>query len=337
MILKIRRNVFIAAAVILLIALAAVWALLQVRKTPHSNLIGGTVHTVSLQREETKTAASQHKEDYSERYQRPSRQAALKNPYSLQSFTGGTPPDLKNPQDVIYAYYGILKEASNMSGYSGGCGTIGNADIPYPYAYDLLTSEAKKSMSPQQFKDSFRGIGHITLLQMHPLPAPPGTPAGTEYYMVEIEAITGQKENGGPDSYRNQISYFEYYYGIVTTKKEGEGWKIEKIDYLPEEFLCAPYHGWFYDAGAVVQIIYSENLKIIDKITEETEKDGMLYIYATGGGKRYRFDFIRLTNGHDILTGENILENGQWVPTSLLTDGWKDYKFSIENKDFTES
>ena len=57
----------------------------------------------------------------------------------------------------------------------------------------------------------------------------------------------------------------------------------------------------------------------------------MIIIYASGNGKSYRFDFVRLTNGYDILLHEYILDIGDWKETSLLGDKWKDMKLTIEN------
>lgn len=105
---------------------------------------GGNVHTASLlQHQLSEPVINQTNNDYSERYQRPSKQLPLPNQYTFQSFIQNNKITFDNPEDVIYAYYGILKEASNMSGYSGGCGTIGNADLPYPYAYELFMPETR--------------------------------------------------------------------------------------------------------------------------------------------------------------------------------------------------
>lgn len=98
-----------------------------------------------------------------------------------------------------------------------------------------------------------------------PAYAPPGTPAGIQYYMVEIELITGTKVNA--DEEQHAGSQFAYYYGLITTEDTpDEGWKIKNIHYIPEDFLCAPMHSWFYPSEAIMQIVYGDNLKLIDKI-----------------------------------------------------------------------
>jgi hypothetical protein len=146
--------------------------------------------------------------------------------------------------------------------------------------------------------------------------------------MVEIKMITGTKANN--DEGYNQGSLFKYYYGLVVVKKmPKDGWKISSIDYIPEDFLCAPMHGWDYDSNAVVQIVYGNNLRIIERV-DKTEKDGnIIHVYASRYDKQYRFDFIRLTNGYDILLHENILENGRWEETSLLPEKWGYIKLSV--------
>ncbi len=272
----------------------------------------------------------------SERFQRPSKEPPYPNPYSFRDFQKASekPPlvtmAFEKPEDLILAYYGILREASNMLGYSGGCGTIGWAQLPYPYAYELLAKEMRQRMPLNQFVDSFKGIGYTTLLKLLPAYAPPGTPEGTKYYMVEIEIITGVK--AATEKEYHQGSQFAYYYGLMTVEKTpDEGWKIQNIDYIPEDFLCAPMHSWFYLSDAVVQIVYGDNLKLIDQIDRTEEKDHMIRIYASGKGQSYRFDFVRLTNGYDILLNEYILDNGSWKETNLLTDEWKGMKLMKEH------
>ncbi|QOX63230.1 hypothetical protein FRZ06_07655 [Anoxybacterium hadale] len=54
------------------------------------------------------------------------------------------------------------------------------------------------------------------------------------------------------------------------------------------------------------KIVYGDNLKLIDKIDRTEQNGNMISIYASGNGKSYRFDFVRLTNGYDILLHESI-------------------------------
>lgn len=331
--MKIKLNKkFLKILIILLTGIDCCLALIHITKSSISVIDGATTMDYAIQ------AVSQQDGDLSERFNRPSKKTPLPNPYSFSDFRkeDNTPPlitiKFESPEDLILAYYGILREASNMLGYSGGCGTIGWADLPYSYAYELLTKEKQKEMSLNQFIDSFKGIGHTTLLKLIPAYAPPDTPSDIKYYMIEIEVITGAKAE--TDAEYNQGSHFAYDYGLITVEKAPEDeWKIKNIDYIPEDFLCAPLHGWFYYSDSAVQIIYINNLKIADKIDKTEQEDDMIYIYASGNGIQYRFDFVRLTNGYDILLHENILENGVWKEVDLLTDKWMNFKLSINNSE----
>ncbi|MGE4284504.1 MAG: hypothetical protein AB7G87_12430, partial [Clostridia bacterium] len=275
--------------------------------------------------------------DYSKRFQRPSKQPALNLKYRFRMpkdfdkppYIAPDYPNVYNSaEDVIHSYYSILKEAANMLEYHGGCGTVGLDKIPYPFAYELLSVSKKQEVSLAEFIKSFSGIGHITLLRLLPAYTPPHTPENIQYYMVEIEVITGppykEKENAP--------GYFAYYYGLITTEHTtSDGWKIKKIDYIPEDFLCAPYHHWHWDAQAITEIIYNGWYGLIDKIEKEEMVDSMIYIYASGKEKEYRLDFIRLTNGYDILLHEYIQEDGQWTEVNLLKEDDQYHKLSILN------
>lgn len=268
------------------------------------------------------------------RFQRPSSQPALDNKYTMAQFDrdrGVNPLSLdhfQTPEDVILAYFGILREAANMAGYSGGCGTIGWSTLPYSYAYELLSESNQNRMTLSQFEDSFKGIGQLTLLKLYPAYTPPETPENVRYHMIEAEVITGAPMND-PTGYFSG-SHFAYFYGIVTTElDQNRGWKIKALDFFPEDFLCHPMHGWDYDAQSLVPIIYQNWYHLIDHV-DKTERNGnTISVYASGIGKQYRFDFVRITNGEDVLLHEMIVQNGQWVETNLLKHPV--YKLSILN------
>ncbi len=256
-----------------------------------------------------------------ERYRRPSCSCPFPNPYSFDDFeqTDGSAPivtkKFHKPENVILAYWGILNQASNMLGYSGGCGSIGVGLNAYPYAYDLFTPKMKSKMSLKQFIDLFKGIGYITLLELMPAYF-----ANEITFMVEIETIQGEEEF--EDRPIRLGSQFVYYYGIMTVRNTDKGYLINRVDLIPEDFLCAPEHSWFYMADAVVEIVYKDNLKIVDRIDKIEQRGKMTYIYASGCGKQYRFDFVRITNGYDILLHENILENCLWKEINIPTNDW---------------
>lgn len=340
MVIRIRKKAFLTTICVVVLGIIGCFQLsrlISLTPTPPDGMIAGGFLGVSLHdSNEPVSAVKQENTISSERFQRPSKALPYPNPYSFKDFEKETEKlplvtkKFDNPENLILAYYGILQEASNMLGYSGGCGTIGWSGLPYPYAYELLEKEKQKELPLNQFVDSFKGIGYITLLNLLPAYAPPDTPDGIQYYMVEIEIITGATAH--TDEEYHQGSRFAYYYGLITTEKTfDEGWKIKDIYYIPEDFLCAPMHGWFYLSDAVVQIVYGDNLKLIDQIDQPEQKGNIIYIYASGNGKSYRFDFVRLTNGYDILLHESIFENGDWRETSLLGDQWKDMKLTIKN------
>lgn len=301
-------------------------------------VIGGFIRENTYSQADVKTVSVSNEENgYSERFQRPSSQPAYKLKYSAKDFIGEetNPPAVKkvfqNPQEVIEAYFALIKDAANMAGFYGGCGTIGWAKTPYPYAYELLSSETKKALSLDKFIQSFSGVGQNTLLKLVPVYQPPDTPENIKYYMVETEIITGPKIEDNNDNLPKP-GYFAYYYGLVTTEKTAkDGWKIKRIDYIPEDFLCHPMHHWDYDARYLAGIVYHDWYGIIDENIKVENKYPFIYVYAEGKGTKYRFDFIRLTNGDDLLMHENIYENGRWKEVNILKPEHQIYKFSVLN------
>ncbi len=346
MVLRISKRFLMITACTVLSAVVVCFALpCFVRlppKPPPQMLAGGTLYSPAYNFDLAIPVVNQREDMSSERFQRPSKDPPYPNRYSFKDFekSDAHPPlitkKFDNPEDVVLAYYGILQSASNMVGYSGGCGSVGWSTLPYPYAYELLTKEKQKEMPLDRFVASFNGMGYITLLKLLPAYASAGTPRHTQYYMVEIEVITGAKTD--PGQQYHQGSQFAYYYGLVAAEQTpGDGWKIGEVRYIAEDFLCAPMHGWFYLSDAVVQIVYRDNLKLIDEIDKIEQEEAMIRIYASGKEKHYRFDFVRLTNGYDILLHEYILSNGQWKETGLLTDSWKNLKLTVENNKLREA
>jgi hypothetical protein len=337
--MSLRKKAFISVVGIVLLGVICYFILpnfINLSAKSSNKMIAGGILCSSLHDSDEYIPVMNQDDISSERFQRPSKELPYSNPYTFKDFRKDNekPPmvakKFETAEDLILAYYGILREASNMVGYSGGCGTIGWSGLPYPYAFELLTKATQKEMLFDHFVDSFNGIGYTTLLKLLPACAPPDTLPGTKYYMVEIETITGAKIKN--DQEYPQGSQFAYYYGLIAVEKTpDEGWKIKDIYYIPEDFLCAPMHSWFYLSDAVVQIVYGDNLKLIDTIDRTEQNDDLISIYASGNGTNYRFDFVRLTNGYDILLHESILDHGEWKETSLLGDKWNDMKLTIEN------
>lgn len=325
MILKLnRRALFTVLGVLLFAGILLLIICLVPRKTPY--FAGGSLSAMPDVPHTNAVFVSANRKEEA-RFRRPSREQPYPNPFDFDKFQneGGKAETVFESADaVILAYYGILQSASNMLGFTGACGSVGYGTEPYAYAYSLFTAEKQQALSLKAFTNSFKGIGYITLLKLLPAFSPQGTPESIRYYMVEIEVISGVKE-----SEINKGSRFAYTYGLVTVQHEQEmGWKIKDIQYIAEDFLCAPEHGWFYLANAMVQIVYGENLKLIDRIDKTEQKNEMVYVYASGQNKQYRFDFVRLTNGYDILLFENELQNGEWQRVSLLPPEWAYLKLS---------
>lgn len=341
MVLKLNIKIICAIICVLIIFAVCLPMLFNIGKTKMI-VAGGVIHSAPHIENETLPVLNVEMDRLSERFHRPSKEHPSPNPYSFQDFYKEN-DDLSlitekfdNPEEVILAFYGILRDASNMLGYSGGCGTIGMSRLPYPYAYELLAVETQKEMPLKQFTASFEGIGYITLLKILPAYSPPGTPKSTRYYMVEIEFITGYKAKNEEDYKKGSL--FAYNYGLITVgQTPNNGWQIRDIDYVVEDFLCAPLHGWFYMSDAIAEIVYVENLKLVDKIDKIEQEDNMVYVYAFGNGISYRFDFVRITNGYDILLHENILVNGEWKETALLPDEWNYLKLTIDNSMLKEA
>jgi hypothetical protein len=334
MVITLKKLILAFAGILALIIVTVTLFILIYAGRPYI-LIGGIVHENAISEyEQIKSSYKTNEEGHNiERFQRPAKQKALKLKYTAKAFIKDiekyTPIEIKfqSPVDVIHAYYALLKDASNMAGFTGGCGTIGWSKIPYPYAYDLLTEKSKKKITLEEFINSFKGIGYISLLKLYPAYQPPDTPENIKYYMVEMEVITGAFHKINEKMPRS--SYFAYYYGLITTEMtKAEEWKIKSIDYLPEDFLCHPMHHWDYDAKFLVSVVYKEWYGLINKLNKIVEDNSCIYVFAEGKGNQYRFDFVRLTNGDDVLLHENILKNGKWTEVNLLEEDHQVYKLS---------
>ena len=125
----------------------------------------------------------------------------------------------------------------------------------------------------------------------------------------EIETIQGSKEN---------IANFVYYYGFINLSNENGVYKIKDITISPEEYLCAPYHGWSYDGKSKVEIEYGDWCKLIKEFYEVNTEGYVKNIYFKGtDNKDYRIEFYILTNDYDIEVAQYIKEDGKWKSIKL--------------------
>lgn len=279
-------------------------------------------------------------EEFDERFERPSKRLPIQN--KTFDITSNQTRKLifSDPEPMILAFYGVLEDAANLAGYNGGCGTIGQAKIPYPDAYSFLSSSYQNKQSLADFIASFEGVGHINLLTLLPAYAVDNDKNesgkhtqqnNAKRFMVEIEVITGKQYDSKCPPEDQQISYFAYFYGLVETVKENNEWKISNIEYQPEIYLCAPMHSWFYYADAVIAIVYQQQKHIIDHIDHIEQNDQIIEIFASKRNQKYRFEFVRLTNGYDVLLREFEWQNNKWVEVSLLNKEDQFYKLVMKD------
>lgn len=255
------------------------------------------------------------KKNDQETYFRPSKLPVLNDRYNLSfidDYFGKKvseitlPKDLmKTPEDTILNYFSILREAANpQEGKGAGCGTLGNATLPYPVAYHFLSDEYQKKLSYQQFMDTFQNILHISLIKYREVPVY-DNPNHILRYFVELETIEGTEKYTGS---------FAYYYGFIDLIKENGAYKISHLDFTGENYLCAPYHGWSYDAEASIQIRYGGWCSLIKKMNPTIQEDYIKNISFQGtDGHDYLIVFYQLTNDTDIEIAQYIKNaDGDW-------------------------
>lgn len=251
-----------------------------------------------------------------ETFYRPSNLPILNNKIPSANFFdpyfGKKPEDITlpntladTPENTILNYFSILREAANpVKGKGAGCGTIGNATIPYPISYEFLSSQYQKNMPYEKYLKTYENILHINLIKYHQVP---GKTENTYRYFVELETIEGtDKETGA----------FTYYYGFVDLEKVGNQYKITDLHYFGENFLCAPYHGWQWDAQGNVEVRYGEWCKLIKGELKKTQNDYIIRIYFQGSdGYEYCIVFFQLTNGTDLEVAQyRKTLGGNWIP-----------------------
>ncbi len=264
------------------------------------------------------------------RFRRPSSAPALAMQYDgdelLAVYESGQTVSYTKPEEVIHGYLALLGQAANLEGYSAGCGSVGAGTTPYPYAWSLLTEEAKAKLSLDDFLDSFAGVGALTPLALEPLKVE----EDEAVFWVELEYIQAGRQSTKP-----QPTAFCYCYGLIVVRHTArDGWRIQATDYLPEDFLCAPEHGWAWEAQSFVSLLYGDQYGLIDGVDLVDRQNKRTTIFASGGGRAYRFDFLRTTDGIDRLVGEWIQHNGDWQETSLLRGDDRIWKLTPDSPAF---
>lgn len=212
---------------------------------------------------------------------------------------------IKTPKDTIINYFSVLREAANpLDDTKTGCGSLGDTRAPYPIAYKFLSNSYQKRVSYDEYLKSFENTLHINLIKANQVGPDENRPDLIKYF-VELEIIQGSNEPKG---------LFAYYYGYVYMKKIDGVYKIVDMKYTPENYLCAPYHGWSYDAESFVQIEYGDWCHLIDGDVKVEENGYEKRVYFKDkNSNEYYVLFYQLTNGVDIkISDYKKNKQGKW-------------------------
>lgn len=283
-------------------------------------VMGAECHKQQLNQHKSKVEKETYQQIDPEKYFRPSRRSILNHrPFGYQFFDLyyektydeiDLPPSLLDtPENTLLNYFSILREAENLTEQLiGGCGTVGEANIPFPVAHNFFTKDYKQKVSYSKYISSFEGIGHINLIKLYKLPYTKNNQS--IQFFVELETINGTATG---------VSAFEYHYGTVSIRKEEGVYKIDNITLIGEDFLCAAYHGWRQLGEDVVDIEYGNWCKLIKKRLPTKRDDYVKTIDIIGtDGNDYRFIFAQLTNDTNVLISQLIKsKQGTWEETKI--------------------
>ena len=263
---------------------------------------------------EQEIEADDDEESYSlERFFRPSNTPILNTKRNLLSIDdyNKNPSDikinedlLKTPEDTIINYFSVLREAANpLDNTKTGCGSLGDTKGPYPYAYNFLSKSYKDKVSYNEYLNSFKNQLHINLIKLNKVP--PSKGSNDIKYFVELEVIEGTDQAKG---------VFAYYYGYIYLEKEDGLYKIKNMSYTPENYLCAPYHSWNWDAKSFVEIEYGNWCSLIDGDVNVKDSGYERRVYFNDKDKNeYYVLFYELTNGVDIKIADyKKNKDGKW-------------------------
>lgn len=285
-----------------------VFLLVQSTRKPNDTqlVMGGTLNKQAVEEEEKQLIS---KSEDVETYFRPSNLPVLNNRrIDLDAADTGSEQQKKTPgiklpkeltaapEETIVNYFSVLRDAANPEeGKDAGCGTIGESRTPYPVAYQFLSSAYQKELPYKKYLDSFENILHTSLIKYREVPTADNSKDALRYF-VELETIGGSKGRG---------ANFTYYYGFVDLIKENDQYKISNLDFTAEDYLCAPFHGWSYDAETSVAIRYGDWCKLIKQQYPAVQEGYVKNVYFSGtDGRDYRIEFVQLTNDTDVEIAE---------------------------------
>lgn len=212
---------------------------------------------------------------------------------------------MDSPENTILNYFSVLREAENLSpGKPAGCGTIGNAKIPYPVSYQFLTANYQKKFPYKAYLKSFEDIAHINLIKLKQIPHDKNHPHTIPYF-IELETIEGSAK---------RLTYFAYYFGFIYLRKEVDRYKIDGMELYGEDFQCAAYHLWQHNAEEVVDIKYGNWCKLVKRRLPTKQEGYVKNIDVLGtDGNQYRFVFFQLTNDTDLFIAQyKKNKQGKW-------------------------
>ncbi|MFT8320288.1 MAG: hypothetical protein ABF649_05220 [Bacillus sp. (in: firmicutes)] len=209
------------------------------------------------------------------------------------------------PENTLLNYFSLLREAYFMEERS--CGSIGQAQYPFPLAYNFFSKDYQKRVKYEAFIRLFTGIGHTSLIKLCRVP----DEKGTIKFFYEIETIEVLEHK--------KAEYFGYTYGFIQLVHEEDGYRISAIQEDTEDFLCAPYHGWSHDGESVIDVKYGSWCSFIQKKYPMIQKEYVKYISFHGkDGADYCFIFFTLTNGTDIEIAQfRRIGNDKWRQVNL--------------------
>lgn len=270
-----------------------------------------------------------------ETYFRPSKLPVLNNRYVyplFDEYNSKKPSEIElpaslfdTPENTILNYFSVLREAANLEkGKGTGCGTLGESTLPYPIAYNFLTKSYQERLSYKKYLKTFENILHINLLKYHKVPVYDNADNILRYF-VELETIEGTESNRGS---------FVYYYGFADLQEENGEYKISNLEFHGEDYLCAPYHGWAYDAEMSVEIRYGGWCDMIDEMYP-IKQEGYIKNLSFRGkdGMDYLIVFYQLTNDTDIEIAQyQKAEAGEWKLIKLNPEDCVKEKDNDKNK-----
>lgn len=311
-----KKNIFI----ILFIALIVGLSLLKLYYKSLSStrmVMGGRLYTQVFENEDYRI--NNEKPDV-EKYFRPSRlpvlndkdlNTVISNSYGKEPSEINLPDILfRSPEHTILNYFSILREAANpQKDKYAGCGTLGEAKLPYPAAYNFLSPDYQNKLSYNNYLKTFENILHINLIKLKEIPVY-NENTNILRFFVEIETIEGSDKDA---------SYFAYYYGFIDLVKEENKYLISNLEFYGENYLCAPYHGWSYDAETNVKIRYGGWCSLIKEMYPTKQEDFVKRISFKGtDGNDYLIVFFQLTNDTDIEIAQYVKSEDQdWRLTTL--------------------